>query len=72
MLRDRYQSKMRELRSIDSQMKSEKRKLSSVESQISTQFDLNQRERLIEEKVYLTRSLNSLAKKREDLSDEII
>ena len=72
MLRDRYQSKMRELRSIDSQMKSEKRKLSSVESQISTQFDLNQREMLIEEKVYLTRSLNSLAKKREDLSDEII
>lgn len=36
MLRNKYQSKMGELRSIDSQMKSEKRKLSNVESQIST------------------------------------
>ena len=72
MLRDRYQSKMRELRSIDSQMKSERRKLSNIEAQISTQFDLNQREMLIDEKVHLTKSLNFLAKKREDLSDEII
>ena len=63
---------MRELRSIDSQMKSERRKLSNIEAQISTQFDLNQREMLIDEKVHLTKSLNFLAKKREDLSDEII
>lgn len=72
MLRSKYQAKMRELRSIDSQMKSEKRKLSSIEAQISTQFDLEQRETLVEEKVRLTRSVNSLAKKRESVSDEII
>ena len=32
MLRDKYQSKMRELRSIDTKLKQEQRKLSSVES----------------------------------------
>lgn len=72
MLRNKYQSKMRELRQVDSQLKSERRKLSNVESQISTQFNLDKREELLEDKVHLTRSINTLAKKREDISDEII
>ena len=72
MLRSKYQSKMRELRSIDSQLKSEQRKLSNVEQKISTQFNLDKREELLEDKVYLTRSINTLAKKREEIADEII
>ena len=36
MLRDKYQGKMRELRSTDSKLKQETRKLSNVESQLST------------------------------------
>ena len=72
MLRDKYQSKMRELRSIDTQLKFEQSKLSKVESQISTQFDLAKRGELLEDKVYLTRSINALAKKRGDTADEII
>ena len=72
MLRDKYQAKMRELRSVDSQMKSENRKLSNVDSQLSTQFDLEKREGLLATKVQLTRSINALSAKREDIADDLI
>ena len=72
MLRDRYQSKMGELRQVDSQLKSQRRKLFLVESQLSTQFDLGKRDELISTKVKLTKSLNSLTQKRDKISDEII
>lgn len=72
MLRDRYQSKMGELRQVDSQLKSQRRKLSLVESQLSTQFDLGKRDELISTKVKLTKSLNSLTQKRDEISDKII
>lgn len=72
MLRDKYQVKMKELRSVDSQLKSETRKLSNVESQLSTQFNLGKREELLETKVQLTRSMNALQERRGDLSDDLI
>ena len=71
-LRDKYQARMRELRSVDSQMKSENRKLSNVESQLSSQFDLEKREELLVTKVQLTRSINTLSAKREDIADDLI
>ena len=72
MLRNKYQAKMRELRSVDSQLKSDTRKLSNVESQLSTQFDLKKREGLLETKVQLTRSINALTSKKEDIADDLI
>lgn len=71
-LRGKYQAKMADLRSVDAQIRQESRKLSNVESRLSTQFNLDKREELLEDKVHLTRSINTLAKKREDISDEII
>lgn len=72
MLRNKYQAKMRELRSVDSQLKAETRKLSNVESQLSNQFDLEKREELLETKVMLTRSMNALEAKKGGIADELI
>lgn len=72
MLRDRHQSKMGELRQVDSQLKSQSRKLSLVESRLAAQFDLGKRDELISTKVQLTKSMNSLTQKRDEIADEII
>lgn len=72
MLRDKYQAKMRELRTVDSQLRQITRKISNVESQLSTQFDLEKREELLETKVMLTRSMNALEAKKGDISDDLI
>ena len=72
MLRDKYQAKMRELRTVDSKLRQETRKLSNVESQLSNQFDLEKREELLETKVMLTRSMNALEAKKGDIADDLI
>ena len=53
-------------------MKSAARKLSNVESKLSTQFDLEKREELLETKVMLTRGMNALEAKKVGIADDLI
>lgn len=72
MLRNKYQAKMKELRSTDSKVRSERRKLSSVETQLQRTLDLEKREELITTKLHLVKSVNALETKREEIADEMI
>ena len=72
MLRNKYQAKMKELRSTDAKVRSERRKLSKVETQIQSTLDLEKREELIVTKFNLVKSVNALESKRDDIADEMI
>ena len=72
MLRNKYQAKMKELRSTDAKVRSERRKLSKVEIQIQSTLDLEKREELIATKFNLVKSVNALESKRDDIADEMI
>jgi hypothetical protein len=69
MLRNKYQAKMKELRSTDSKVRSERRKLSNVETQLQRTLDLEKREELITTKLHLVKSVNALETKREEIAD---